>query len=321
MVRAFKKRIKASLTVEAAILMPIFILAVVAFISLINIIYTQMCVEDAINYTATKLQTEGVIYEFISNGTQSVIDKYESKLQRFMVEKSPLLDNDLFKEAVSWSLANLKAVGENKIFITIVEENINGYLKDTLYDFSCIEGGVDGIDYSKCKLNTKSGVFYIEAEYKARIPILFSKSVSFNKRSTLTARMFGANLDKFKIDFEKQEEVKSGETSKKVYITKTGEVYHLQKDCVYLKSRVLKTTKEGISDKRNESGGKYYPCERCVGDKKENNRLDKSTKVYYCTYGNRYHIVFQCPAISRTIFETDIDKIGDRKECEKCGKS
>ncbi len=102
------------------------------------------------------------------------------------------------------------------------------------------------------------------------------------------------------------------QTDSLVYITATGSVYHRDRLCRYLNPSVHGILSENIDNQRNLSGGKYYPCERCV-------RKKAAITVYITEYGNRYHTDIQCSGLKRTVFEVPISKVSDRRPCSKCG--
>ncbi len=52
---------------------------------------------------------------------------------------------------------------------------------------------------------------------------------------------------------------------KTVYVTETGTVYHLSDQCSHLRLSVIQISAGSIEGERNQSGGKYYPCSRCTG--------------------------------------------------------
>lgn len=99
-----------------------------------------------------------------------------------------------------------------------------------------------------------------------------------------------------------------------VYITKTGTVYHKSKECSHLKLNIQRAVYGNLSAMRNQSGGKYYPCEMCV--KKS---PDAFSTIFVTTDGNRYHTTLECSGISRYIIEISLEQVGDKKPCSECG--
>ncbi len=98
-----------------------------------------------------------------------------------------------------------------------------------------------------------------------------------------------------------------------VYMTPGGSVFHLSRDCTYLSLTVQSIASSELSEARNLSGGKYAPCEYCVG-----NRSPAGT-VYITDYGTSYHNSVTCQGLKRTIMAVPRSQTGGRPCCSKCG--
>lgn len=112
------------------------------------------------------------------------------------------------------------------------------------------------------------------------------------------------------------ESLKESSKSKRqtVYITRTGKVYHLDKNCTYIKRNIESVSFGEIDRYRNNSGAKYYPCESCISGQKDENEY-----VYITKDGKRYHGNIDCNKLERNIIGIDIRDVGDRTKCSKCG--
>lgn len=78
-----------------------------------------------------------------------------------------------------------------------------------------------------------------------------------------------------------------------VYIAETGTVYHLTMECSHLKLSVTSVDGSTVASLRNDSGGKYYPCERCPDE-------DNGT-LFITSFGTRYHADVNCSGLKRTV--------------------
>ena len=107
---------------------------------------------------------------------------------------------------------------------------------------------------------------------------------------------------------------KETETDQLVYITPTGSVYHTDLDCRALKYKVISVKSSDISKERNESGAKYYPCEKCSGS-------GFGDQVYITEYGTRYHSNKKCSELKVDVFEVPLSSVKDRPKCKFCEKS
>lgn len=95
-----------------------------------------------------------------------------------------------------------------------------------------------------------------------------------------------------------------------VYITKTGSVYHTNRNCSYLSPSVKSVSTGKVNGLRSQSGEQYQRCELC-------GQSDNSL-VYITTYGNRYHQNRNCSGLKRTIYMIKLSEIGGRTPCTKC---
>lgn len=60
------------------------------------------------------------------------------------------------------------------------------------------------------------------------------------------------------------ESEESEETAQIVYVTENGTVYHVTLECTHLNLSVRRVPASTIDDLRNQGGGRYYPCSRCA---------------------------------------------------------
>jgi len=86
----------------------------------------------------------------------------------------------------------------------------------------------------------------------------------------------------------------SGEVlEEQVFIAETGTVYHVTMDCTHLKLSITSVNSNTISSLRNDTGGKYYQCERCP---REDNGI-----FFITSFGTRYHSDVNCSGLKRTV--------------------
>lgn len=99
-----------------------------------------------------------------------------------------------------------------------------------------------------------------------------------------------------------------------VYIAETGTVYHLSRDCTYLRLSTRQITAAEIEGARNQNGGRYHPCLRCaVGD--------MPFTVYITEEGDRYHYDGLCSGLRRTVYSVSMEEAVEegRHACSRCG--
>lgn len=103
-----------------------------------------------------------------------------------------------------------------------------------------------------------------------------------------------------------------------LYYTEHGTVYHADRSCKFLDLSIRGVTYSQAKSSRNQSGGKYYECERCR-DADGSIRNTKSM-VYITDYGDRYHCSLMCSSLKRTIYMIKRSKATEKRMCSKCGK-
>lgn len=100
------------------------------------------------------------------------------------------------------------------------------------------------------------------------------------------------------------------ETEEYVYVAEYGAVYHLYPDCRYLDITIYPLAEGELEYSRNQSGGKYYPCEYCSDN--------TEVSAYYVTaYGTAYHFDIGCSRITRSVSKVPRQAVS-LPECAVC---
>lgn len=111
-----------------------------------------------------------------------------------------------------------------------------------------------------------------------------------------------------------KKEITEQENQEIVYVTPNGTVYHKSINCTYIKFQIEKISYSTVKDRRNSSGGKYYPCEKCLKN------TSVSEKVFITKTGTRYHNSVTCSELKRTINEIKLSEAEKKyKPCNRCG--
>ena len=173
---------------------------------------------------------------------------------------------------------------------------IDSYLKDNDLSISLISS----------KILEKNDEIDLIAEYSANIPfrIFNLEKVYFYQR--VHTRAFVGVEDRSKDDESNKEMF--------VYITKTGRVYHKTQDCPYLKLSISQLLFKDIDSFRNEAGGLYKPCERCI----KNRNLSSDKIIWITNFGDRFHSIRSCSGLKRDIEKIKFMDVGNRFPCSKC---
>ncbi|MCM1049823.1 MAG: pilus assembly protein [Clostridiales bacterium] len=264
------RKYKASMTVEAAFALPLFIFLIVNLIYVMNIIGAQSRLSAALHQVGNKIAFYGYAYEkSIGNVLPNEIEGIASM-------------------AVSW---------------LYVRGEIEDYVGAEYLNKSCIKSGAGGIRYDGTVIAENNDIVEICLNYQVQPLIAILGFENFNMCQRYYARMWtGYDVEMGISDFTSDEPM--------VYVTETGTVYHTNRNCTHLNLSVTSVEMENITDKRNQSGGKYYPCEMCGAYPQET--------VYITAQGSSYHTKLNCSGLKRTIYTIPLSQVGGRGRCARC---
>lgn len=243
---------KGSITVEAALAVPMFFLAVVCLLYLFEIMAIQTSVRAGLQYAGKQIAKEAYI---------------ERILQPSKVEKDVI-----------------GAIGEERL------------------ERSIVIGGSGGIQCDDSRLSVRTGIGVLKASYHVRLPIpAFGVAPMEYQVSMKIKTWTGYEKESFGLDDDKT-----------VYVTENGLVYHTDYHCTHLELSIHMIAKEDVSGLRNESGGKYYPCEHC--------NADGGGMVYITDTGDRYHSSLSCSGLKRTVYAVPLSEVIGKGACSRCGQ-
>ena len=179
------------------------------------------------------------------------------------------------------------------------------YVGRDYLDQSCVIDGAGGISFAGSSVMEDGDIIDLQVSYKVRP---FSGIMGFNG-FVMTQRYYGRawtgyDVTQYVSDIEQEDPM--------VYITETGTVYHTDRNCTYLNPSVQSVSAVMVDDKRNQSGGKYYPCEICGAG-------TGMGQVYVTKQGSSYHSRINCSGLKRTIYTVPLSQVGGRGRCSKCG--
>lgn len=246
-------RSRGSITVEAAMAVPVFFFATLALVFLLEMMAVQTSVRSGLQEAGKKLVVRATEVTLV----------FPAELERDVV---------------------------NSIGAARLERSI-------------VESGSTGIDCSHSYLSPVTGIGEIEAFYHVRIPLPFFSIAPIPCRETMRIKAWtGYEAGGLK---EKDEQI--------VYVTDTGIVYHRNPHCTHLDLSIRTTTSSNLENLRNENGGKYHACEKCVQGS------TPGQNVYITDQGDRYHNSLSCSGLKRTIYTVRISDIPGKRACFKCG--
>ena len=245
---------KGSLTLEAAIVVPIFFFAILILTYLLEMLAIQTTVRNAL-YSVAK-EAAGQAY----TGTLLTSDRMEQRM--------------------------VETIGRERL------------------EQSSISRGASGLDCEETKCNWSSGVMDLSVRYRVEIPILMFRITPITCEETIRVKGWTGYMSVIEGEAENDT----------VYVTDTGIVYHRDADCTYLDMSIRSVHVDKLEELRNQSGGKYYPCEVC------GKKAGESTLRYITEYGTRYHTSLECKKIKRNIYAISIEEAYGLGGCSKCVK-
>jgi len=285
--------LSASSTVEASIVVPLFIYAIMTVTYLIQIVGIQVKVQQTLYNESRKMAKYIYANEMINDlGTSD-----SQKEDLIKVDESGDKDE------------GSRSILENGIGVGIAQTLFISELGAEYIKKSHIVGGVAGFNMMNSKIMSQNNMINIVVSYTVRNPFdIFGIGIMTFTQSASTNAWLG---DTYNADKSHKSEDSSNTDETIVYITPSGSVYHTNRNCSYLILSIHEIAIDQLENQRNESGGKYYACEKC-GTK------NAAGEFFITDYGDRYHTTVNCSALMRNVMAVQLSKVLDRKQCGKC---
>jgi len=297
---------RASITYEAALALPLFVGILIFFLSLFRL---QM-IQEILSFTAYDVAEETSLYGFVFYDKPSEAAGEKANDYKGI---DRLTDIDGEEGLYSFLIGNLKNLA-GKVADAIYFSFRMGMVlpDDAAYD-NYIKGGMRGISYWGSEV-LYDDMVVIKMNYDFIVPVFERIIPPIEVSQYVAVRSFtGHRVPKKKIagDDENEDE---DDDEVYVYIAETGQVYHMDRNCTYIKLSIKEASYSEIGSLRSTSGGKYYECSIC----KKNGQA--GSKVYITDYGDVYHYTLQCSGIKRTVSVIKLSEAGDRRPCSRCAK-
>lgn len=284
---------EGSYTIEAAIALPVFMIAVISLF-----IFLSAGVVEARLQSAMETAGRKAAYYFFA--CEELYSEYFSSEDAEKPD-DPETDSGILKEleeelaeaagGVLWA-----PISETLIRSMVLEELDGEWANSVLVD-----GGKDGITFIGSCYNPANETIVIKAAYDLKTPFFNVLDVKIPISLASVHRVWSGKS------------VENTENEELVYITETGTVYHTSLNCTHLKLSIREVSLKDAKNSRNEGGGRYSPCERCGAG--------TGNKVFITDYGDRYHYDRNCSGLKRSIQSIPLSQVGDRPLCQKCAKT
>lgn len=302
----------ASLTIEAALALPIFLLAAGLFFSFFSAQLLQLRFQKALDEIGEDVAVWSYVLDFADDytGTDLLTLADGGALSGALAgdgeDLSALLsqDADLVHEVELF----LFEKGSALVWQQLIKQWLIGKAGRDRLDRSVIQGGADGLSLSGSTLHGRE----LDLVLSYRICPLFGRA--FGISSPVVQRSCRRLWIGTKVVKTEEEETEEAEQEETVYVTEKGAAYHKDLNCRVFNVKPISVPLAAVPSMRNEEGKIYYPCDRCVEGRPD------QLMVWLTDFGVRYHYEADCPGLKRTIIEIAISEAREKyRPCGFCG--
>jgi hypothetical protein len=221
-----------SMTVEAAIVLPLFLFFFLNLISFIEMMRLHANFEMALWETGNHLAVYGYAYEEAQDHIQKGMDPGTLFGEQFV--------------GVAFTQ-------------TYVKHQIITFLDDTKRGNLVLSGGTDSLNFLESSIMGEDECIDIILTYPVKVPYAIPGIASFR----MVNRYYGRAWTGYDVS---SEAASSYEEQDYVYVTEHGTVWHETKKCTYLKLTVQETSLQAAIIGQNQYGVLYTECALCKGD-------------------------------------------------------
>jgi len=278
----------ASMTVEAALVLPLFLFCICNIIFLLDVVRLQSRVTAALQQTGDQICEYAWYREYAAGGTAGSEGGGTSPGGGIEIPQSA---GDILS-------------------LAFVSGSVRSHLGTEYMNGTCLRGGSSGLSFFGSRILSGNDIVEIQADYRTRpfIPVLSGPDLK------LRSIYYGHAWTGYEIGSGTGEPGDGAGASQNdhVIVAENGVVYHTDPDCVYLNPRVREVKASDLGHLRADDGSIYHPCEYC--------HPSKSGNVYITPDGDRYHSSRHCSRLTRTTHEETMEEAASHLHpCPKCG--
>lgn len=282
----WNRRLSASLTVEAAMVLPLFLFSMVILMMPMKIMNENRKIQTKLEAVGEDLSQYAYlmgIFEDDRNGSVSnIIDHENTALMDQEALGGP--DGDL----VTGGALFIYAEGVMRQYID--SKSIKGI---SLLNSEILKDG-ETID------------LVMNYRYCLPFPVLGLSDIALTARSTRRAWIGKEG--------GKGHDGDGGEEDEIVYVGRDSTRYHRDRSCHYLYNNITSVGANTIGGMRNQSGNRYKPCSRCL------KTGDGVGAVYVMPSGEHYHADRNCTAIVAYVRAARLSSVAYLGACSYCSK-
>lgn len=280
------KKVHAGMTVEAAIVFPLFLFFFLNLSCAVEMIRLHCNLEAALCNIGNKMSIYGsalLSEEVKEEGKELEEAERDSKNTIVMQEAKDMLFSYIY-----------------------VKDAIIRYEGKEYLDSSPLLYGSDGLQFLESDIFTSDDTFEITMTYAVAPWIQYVGIRPFSMANKYYGHIWNG--------YDLSSSVDNKEKIQTVYIAQNASVYHEDINCTHLKLSIREISPLNIKSERNIYGKKYTLCEKC-GKGTMPNRL------FVGMEGDRYHFRKDCPGLKRTIYSMSKTEAGSKyRPCSRCSK-
>jgi hypothetical protein len=273
------KKHKGSLTLEAALVLPIFLSLSISLISVLEMMNLYARVEYALHETAREISLMAYPASYVKNIGEEFLGA----------------DTDI--ELPDASILN-PLLSETLVRAMFTENFGLGNLNDSM-----IKNGEAGIFFFRSEVINEKGDTDLIVTYKVEPLFNLFKVDGMTFANRVKVHSWTGYVP-HSVDGEEEY----------VYITDNASVYHTNRNCSHLRLSINTVLLSDIENCRNKDGKKYGVCKKCAKD----NNADTPQVVFITDYGESYHTSLSCSGLKRTVYKVKLSEVSGKKQCGRC---
>lgn len=296
--------LSALLTVEMAVVLPLFICFMVFILYFFRVLQVQAGVSQALQYAGRRIAAEysGLAEDVGESDGYSKTEETINDPAGYSKTGETVNDPAGYQKAGGIEDQSGKnGNGAGVLGLLRAKVLFEKNLKKQKCPVQYISCGITGI--SLIQSDFTGNYVELKAVYRMKLPVALLGDLQYRIVQTAKCRKWtgfvpGQDMEQEDIWF---------------YYTQYGTVYHASRSCTHLDLSIRGVTYAQAGSSRNKSGGKYHKCEKCADS------LHTKAMVYITDYGDRYHSSLTCSGLKRTIYMIRKSEAVGKRMCSKCG--
>lgn len=280
----FHYEAEGSMTVEAAIILPLFLAFFVNLGSAIEMIRLHGNLELALWNVGNKMCLYGYMTDFENQGS-------------------------IPEEGRGTKEGSIKELEDVILSYTYVKSEISNFLGEEYLAEAPLKGGIKGLSFLESEIDYSEE---IGEDHLIKLTVTYEVSPWFAIPYVRPFRMSNCYYGRMWTGYDLSQPPDSEEDSLDVvYITEKGQVYHENIECTHLKLSIREIPITQLPFSHNEQGESYSACSLCRG-------REPGFTVYITREGKAYHYDASCSGLKRTIYTIKRSEAAGYRPCSRC---